>query len=378
MKIMKYHNDINKMKIGGFSKAETDIFFSLLLKAKDNQDKIIIMDFLELKQLSNGDKNNDRFIKNILGLSSKLKTLNQTMEVEPGVFLTFSLFGSIRTDTNKKIIKVPIGEEFSYLVKGLLGNFTLLDLEELVKLTSNYSKTLFRLLKQWETTKEYIVKMDVFKELMGVPSTYRMTNIDQKVLNPSMEELKSLFPNLKLEKTKKGRVMESLKFTWTQKKKIDPKIIPIKIKKGLGQKELEEDKLFELERDDSISQGIENTDAENPLWVKFLELSIAEQASVVETVYQNYILECGANGKIQKLAFNASKKSLITKFLENNREESSRIQDEDLEFTQTKIYTVEDIPSEKLLDKNGNKLKGMLLVNRINKILGEMNKAEAV
>ncbi|MGL5088987.1 MAG: replication initiation protein, partial [Cetobacterium sp.] len=177
MKIIKYHNDINKMKIGGFSKAETDIFFSLLLKAKDNQDKIIIMDFLELKQLSNGDKNNDRFIKNILGLSSKLKTLNQTMEVEPGVFLTFSLFGSIRTDTNKKIIKVPIGEEFSYLVKGLLGNFTLLDLEELVKLTSNYSKTLFRLLKQWETTKEYIVKMDNFRELMGIPSTYRMTNI---------------------------------------------------------------------------------------------------------------------------------------------------------------------------------------------------------
>ncbi|MGL6167214.1 MAG: hypothetical protein ACRC0Y_02870, partial [Fusobacteriaceae bacterium] len=169
--------------------------------------------------------------------------------------------------------------------------------------------------------------------------------------------------------------MESLKFTWTQKDKISPKIIPIKIKKGLGQKELEEDKLFKLERDNSISQGVENTDAENPLWVKFLELSAAEQADIVETVHQNYILECGASGKIQELAFNASKKSLITKFLENNREEASRIQYKDLEFTKTKIYTVEDIPSEKLLDKNGNNLKGMLLTNRINKILGEMNKA---
>ncbi|MGL6120379.1 MAG: replication initiation protein, partial [Fusobacteriaceae bacterium] len=242
-------------------------------------------------------------------------------------------------------------------------------------LTSNYSKTLFRLLKQWETTKEYIVKMDNFRELMGIPDTYQSFNINQKVLNPAMEELKPLFSNLKLEKIKKGIKVETLKFTWTQKDKINPKIIPIKIKKGLGQKELEEDKLFELERDNSISQGVENTDAENPFWVKFLELSAAEQADIVETVHQNYILECGASGKIQELAFNAGKKSLIIKFLENNREEASRIQYKDLEFTKTKIYTVEDIPSEKLLDKNGNKLKGMLLANRINKILGEMNKA---
>ncbi|MGL5796626.1 MAG: replication initiation protein, partial [Cetobacterium sp.] len=256
MKIMKYHNDINKMKISGFSKAETDIFFSLLLKAKDNQDKIIIMDFLELKQLSNGDKNNDRFVKNILGLSSKLKTLNQTMEVEPGVFLTFSLFGSIRTDTNKKIIKVPIGEEFSYLVKGLLGNFTLLDLEELVKLGSNYSKTLFRLLKQWETTKEYIVKMDNFRELMGIPGTYQSFNINQKVLNPAMEELKPLFPNLKLEKIKKGVKVVALKFTWNQKKKKDPKIVPMKVKASIGEKEHEEDMLLLLERDKGILNSV--------------------------------------------------------------------------------------------------------------------------
>ncbi|MGL6101385.1 MAG: replication initiation protein, partial [Fusobacteriaceae bacterium] len=329
MKIMKYHNDINKMKIGGFSKAETDIFFSLLLKAKDNQDKIIIMDFLELKQLSNGDKNNDRFVKNILGLSSKLKTLNQTMEVEPGVFLTFSLFGSIRTDTNKKIIKVPIGEEFSYLVKGLLGNFTLLDLEELVKLGSNYSKTLFRLLKQWETTKEYIVKMDVFKELMGIPSTYRMTNIDQKVLNTVMEELKPLFPNLKLEKTKKGRVMESLKFTWNQKKKKDPKIVPMKVKASIGEKEHEEDMLLLLERDKGILNSVQDAEAENPLWKKFLELPPIEQAVIEETVYKNYIAECGASGKVQELAFNAGKKLLITKFLENNPVETPKIEYKD-------------------------------------------------
>ncbi|MGL5904522.1 MAG: replication initiation protein [Cetobacterium sp.] len=374
MKIMKYHNDINKMKISGFSKAETDIFFSLLLKAKDNQDKIIIMDFLELKQLSNGDKNNDRFVKNILGLSSKLKTLNQTMEVEPGVFLTFSLFGSIRTDTNKKIIKVPIGEEFSYLVKGLLGNFTLLDLEELVKLGSNYSKTLFRLLKQWETTKEYIVKMDNFRELMGIPGTYQSFNINQKVLNPAMEELKPLFPNLKLEKIKKGVKVVALKFTWNQKKKKDPKIVPMKVKASIGEKEHEEDMLLLLERDNGLLNCVQDTEAQNPLWEKFLELPPIEQAAIEETVYKNYIAECGVCVKVQELAFNSCKKLLITKFLENNPVENHKIEYKDIEFTQTKIYTAEDIPSEKLLDKNGNKLKGMLLDNRINKILLELNK----
>lgn len=38
-----------------------------------------------------------------------------------------------------------------------------------------------------------------------------------------------------------------------------------------------------------------------------------------------------------------------------------------------KVYTVDDIPAEKLLSKNGKKLVGAALQMKINKILEEMN-----
>ncbi|MGL5990063.1 replication initiation protein [Cetobacterium sp.] len=377
-KIVEYDSKLNNLNFGKFKEKELDLFFAICYKLKEQGLDEITLSFQELKELSNYSRNDvKRLISDIESTYTKLLGIKLEIIISPKVREKFVLFTKYRIDEEKKEMTIQLHKEYSFVLNDI-DKFTKFDLIEFSNLKSTYARNMFRLLKQFDNKKNlfswYEVKIEIFKDVLGIPSCYKMINIDKKILVPIMEQLKPLFHNLKLEKIKKGVKVVALKFTWTQKKKIDPKIIPIKIKKGLGQKELEEDKLFELERDNSISQGIENTDAENPLWVKFLELSIAEQASVVETVYQNYILECGANGKIQKLAFNASKKSLITKFLENNREESFIIQDKDLEFTQTKIYTVEDIPSEKLLDKNGNKLKGMLLVNRINKILSEMNK----
>lgn len=238
MNIIKYHNDINKLKLGSFTESETDIFFSILLKARDNNTDTVVMDFLELKKLSSGDKNNDRFLKNILSLNGKLKALNQTVEVEKGVYLTFGLFGNILADTNKKIIEVPIDKRFKNLICDLIRNFTLFDLRELVNLKGNYAKTLFRLLRQWETTKEYNVKIEDFRQLLGIPEDYRMCNIDQKVLQPIFKQLEPLFKNLKIEKIKRGRSVESLKFTWKAKNKKVKEVPGMKVKKTLGEKDL--------------------------------------------------------------------------------------------------------------------------------------------
>lgn len=242
MKLIKYHNDINKLKLGNFTENETDIFFSLLFKAKETKADIIIMDFLELKSLANGDKNKDRFLRNILGLNTKLKAMSQTIEVEKGVFDTFSLFGTIRTDTNEELIKVPIERNFRYLIDDIMNNFTVIDLKQLVSLKGNYPKVLYRLLKQFETTKLYTVKINDFRELMGIPSTYAMFNIRQKVLKPSMEQLNKYFEGLNLEEIKIGRNVSSLKFTWNKKEKKVKKvnIMPINKRVVLGENELKE------------------------------------------------------------------------------------------------------------------------------------------
>ncbi|MGL6025352.1 MAG: replication initiation protein [Cetobacterium sp.] len=218
MEIVKYHNQINSLKLGNFSEIETNIFFSLLLRAKEKKENLIILDFSDLQGLiESPNRSKQRFIKSILGLNQKLKSLNQTVEVEKGVYKTFSLFGSITTDTNKNILKVPIDQDFSYMIDDLIGNFTIFDLKELISLKGNYAKTLFRLLKQWEGTNKFIISMEEFRETLSIPEKYKMFNIDQKVLNPVLEELEKFFPSLQIEKIKNGVKIEKLKFTWIKK-----------------------------------------------------------------------------------------------------------------------------------------------------------------
>lgn len=218
--MLKYHNDLNKLKLGLFTPKEANIFFTLIFKANDIKDENIVMTFKELRELSHGDKNNDRFLDSILSLNSKLKSMNQTMEIEPGVFLTFSLFGNIKTDTNKKFIEVPIDERFRYLIVDLLKNFSLYDFKLITTLKGNYLKTLYRLLRQWDTVKEKTFEIEEFRDILEIPETYQMFNIDQKVIKPAIKELKKYFLNLKVEKIKTGVKVAALKFTWEGKKEV--------------------------------------------------------------------------------------------------------------------------------------------------------------
>lgn len=234
--ILKYHNDINKLKLGIFTEKETNIFFTLLLKSRDAEidENIINISFSELKELSNGDKNNSRFIKSILSLNSKLKSLNQTIETKPGVFNTFSLFGDITTDTNEETVEIPIDDKFKYLVHNFMGNFTIIDFKLLVSLKGNYLKTLYRLLKQWDTKQERTFEIENFREMLEIPKSYKMYNIDQKILKPALKELSKYFENLKIEKIKKGVKIVSIKFKWKNKKKDLQNTLEISISERLN------------------------------------------------------------------------------------------------------------------------------------------------
>lgn len=367
MDIIKYHNDINKLKLGSFTENETDIFFSLLFKVKESKENTIIMSFSELKALANGDKNKDRFVKNILGLNVKLKSMSQTLEVEKGVFETFSLFGTIRTDTNKKTIEVPIEKKFRYLIEGIMENYTLLDLKQLVSLKGNYPKILYRLLKQFETTRLYSVKIDEFRELMGIPQTYQMINIRQKVLKPSMEELSKYFKDLELTELKKGRSVETLVFKWKNKKKKKEDIIeiqPVKKKKSvLGEKELQEHEREQLEN--TILELEKNKKVKNIPSDPIVELKKISKKDY-ENLYKDYLERLGEQHNLyMRKSFDFINKAKYEVIEDMEREQPKE---------KTLIFTEKDINESLLVSKTGKKLVGMARQHKIKKLLEEMNK----
>lgn len=118
----------------------------------------------------------------------------------------------------KHYIDVSVNKEFEYILNELKVNFTRFELEEFTKLKSSYSKQMFKLLAQYNSTGILIISMDVFREKLDIPVSYKMHHIDSKILKPIMNELKSYFRNLKLEKIKKGRNIDKLKFTFSPRK----------------------------------------------------------------------------------------------------------------------------------------------------------------
>ena len=95
-------------------------------------------------------------------------------------------------------------------------HFTQFELEEFLFLSGKYTKALYIHLKQFRTTGVWRVSWDNFKELLGIPSNYRMCDIDLRILKPSVAQLqeplnlfersRTPFKNLKYTKIKgKGR-----------------------------------------------------------------------------------------------------------------------------------------------------------------------------
>lgn len=238
MEILKYHNDINKIAFNGFNEKEIDVLFTLMLKARDTEDKKIILSYLEINRIIGEEHNKARLTSYIRGVSKKIKGIIQEVILPNGNIKIFGLFDSILIDVVNKNVEFSVNDDFKYMLNDLISNFTYFDLKDLVSLKGNYAKTLFRLLKQWETTKEFNVKIIDFRRVMGIPKTYEMKNIRQKILKPCLEELGKHFEGLELKELKKGRSVESLKFTWKKSKRKNIEDKPIKIKKTLGEQDL--------------------------------------------------------------------------------------------------------------------------------------------
>nr|CRY95040.1 hypothetical protein [uncultured prokaryote] len=216
--IVKYHNDMNKISFTGFNEKELNVFFTLILLAKEQGIRDLTIPFSDLKILSKNDarRSNKRFIETLKVLNKKLLTLNWEAQSGSTTYL-FTLFNIFAIDIEKEILTVKVNEIFSYILNDFVGNFTIFELSTYVKLRSSYSKHMYRLLKQWESKKEKEFSLDELRELLGVPTTYNNSQFNEKVLKPIREELTEILPHFTIDKKKNGRKIIGYMFTWKQK-----------------------------------------------------------------------------------------------------------------------------------------------------------------
>ena len=217
-KKMIYHNEMSMFSLKEFSHREIDLFYSLCKKIEATDEKVITISFKEMQSISIYEKGSiQRFIKDLKATYNKLLAVTWEYEIED-IFESFHLFNSYKINKETKTIELTVQKESKHLLKNITSNFTKVELEEFSKLTSSYSKNMYRLLKQSETNGYLKIEIGNFRSILGIPDTYRMTNISQRVLKPIDNELSPIFNNLQINKVKdkkgRGGKVEFIEFTF--------------------------------------------------------------------------------------------------------------------------------------------------------------------
>ena len=80
------------------------------------------------------------------------------------------------------------------------------------KLSGKYSKLLVPYLMEFSHKKEAEFEKERFFNILEVEESYRnnLSDFNKRILKPAVEELKTLFENLKVERLKNGRVIKRI------------------------------------------------------------------------------------------------------------------------------------------------------------------------
>ena len=223
-----YKNDMNLVPLRKFNNTEVNLFFTLCNKLKDKGNLTVNVPFEELKELSNYYSHDKKlFIQDLEKFYDKIFSLTYREETE-NVIRKFILFTKVEIYKDKEYVAIGVNPDLKHIINSLTSNFTKFELREMTHLKSTYSKHMFRILKQYKHTGYVKIKIDDFRERLDIPNSYRMTNINQKVLAPIIKELGFIFNNLNINKikAKKGRKIEWLEFTFDAEKRIHNKRQP--------------------------------------------------------------------------------------------------------------------------------------------------------
>ena len=220
--VVKYHNDLNTVVMRNWKPVEMNIFFGIIAKLRDKDTRKVIFSTDELREMTDtaGNKNINRWNKAMIEVSQKVSQLNYYYEDEER-YVLMMLFSMFEVNKKEQTLTVQVSEHFDYVLNQLNATFTSYELREFTELRSSYSKSMYRLLKQWRTVGKKRFSVDEFSMLLDIPNSYSKGMVDRQIINPIIDELSNYFDNLKVKKIKentRGNPITHYEFTWTPEK----------------------------------------------------------------------------------------------------------------------------------------------------------------
>jgi len=201
--IVKHHSELNTIPLRSFTAIEMNLFFSIISRMRDKNNQVVRFTFPQLKELSNYKATaNKNFLNDLRSTYTKLIRLNFGRTSKSGLrFEAFVMFTDfdINGDAEEPYVDIKLHKKALPLLNEL-DSWVRYSLQQFNDLQSSYSKTMFRLLKQFRTTGyAYFTKEDLH-ELLDIPKSYNQGTIDQRVFSPIRKELTPLFRGLSIRK----------------------------------------------------------------------------------------------------------------------------------------------------------------------------------
>ncbi len=222
--IVKYHHELNTIPLRKFTPVEMNLFFSIVSRMREKGDKTVRFSFDQLKDLSNYKATaNVRFVDDLKTTYEKILSLRFGRRSKSGLsyemFVMFTKF-KINGDTPEPYVDIQIFEDALPLLNDL-DSWVRYSLQQFNELQSSYSKTMFRLLKQYRTKGFAYFSKEDFHELLDIPKSYKQPDIDKRVIKPIRQELTAIFKGLTIKKKYgKGRGKPVIGYQFTFKPEI--------------------------------------------------------------------------------------------------------------------------------------------------------------
>ncbi|EAJ7130056.1 replication initiation protein [Campylobacter upsaliensis] len=219
-----YRNEMNSIRFPNFSAMDFNLFFTICyfgIKQNKNKralKKSVKIKFDDLRIFMPQIKNKKRFFDEIAKfVKYKLNLIGVNVFEYDEVLEENGVLRKIDNGKRKLkgavfIKKYVLDEEneelyleftsYAYSLLNEFGNFMSFDMNEFCSFENKYTKTLFRLLKQYENSnthtdeanpniKAITMTKDEFKKFMNTPDNYETKDLERKVIKPSIKEIKS-------------------------------------------------------------------------------------------------------------------------------------------------------------------------------------------
>ncbi len=207
--IVKYHNDFNKIKLPKFTEQEHNLLLGIMVKLKEVKERVTFYPN-DFRNILVSEFDNKILCDFMQSLKNKFFSANFSIliqENESYIDRTINLFSVMeihfldKEHTKFKKLVIEVNPRFEYILNQLTANFTAFELSEFIALSGKYTKTLYRLLKQFRTTGKAYFKWDEFCKVMDIPEKLAMRDIDKSILKPAIKELtkeRNLFDQIRV------------------------------------------------------------------------------------------------------------------------------------------------------------------------------------